>query len=69
MKNNIIKFVSRDEFEARKFPLHANLINGHLDEIAAQMLLDGEILEEKIARRARDYLKSLGNNGTDGGQE
>lgn len=65
--DNIIKFVPRVVFERRKFPLYAHSITNNLDEIAAQMLLDGEILEEKIALRAKDYLKLL-CNGTDGVQ-
>ena len=65
--NNIIKFVSRDEFEKRKCPFYAHSITNNLDEIAAQMLLDGEILEEEIAQRAKNYLKSL-SNGTNGVQ-
>ena len=64
MKNNIIKFVSRDVFEQRKCPLYQYLINDHLDEILLQAFRDGEFLDEKQTQRAMNYLNSLDNEAT-----
>lgn len=59
MKNNIIKFVSRDEFERRKFPLYAHRINNSLDEILIQLYRDGEFLDEQQTQRAKKLISKL----------
>jgi hypothetical protein len=61
MKNNIIKFVSRDIFERRKCPLYKYSITNNFDEFVAQMFLEGTELDEKNTLRATNYLKSLAN--------
>ncbi|MEI6746847.1 MAG: hypothetical protein WCL34_12865 [Methylococcaceae bacterium] len=62
--NNIIKFVSRDIFEQRKFPLYGYSITNNLDRVVAQMFLEGVDLDEKNTLRAKNYLNSLANEAT-----
>ena len=59
MKNNIIKFVSRNEFEQRKCPLHSFSIVPHLDEILLQLYRDGEFLEPNLIQRAEKLINEL----------
>jgi hypothetical protein len=59
MKNNIIKFVSRNEFEQRKFPLYGLAINDHLDEILMQLYRDGEFLEPNLILKAEKLIREL----------
>jgi hypothetical protein len=59
MKNNIIKFVSRNEFERRKCPLHAFSIVPHLDEMLIQLYRDGEFLEPHLTQRAKELIRKL----------
>lgn len=71
MKNNIIKFVSRDIFEQRKCPLHQYSITNNFDEFLAEVYLTGETLEPHLAQRAKDFISkselSAGNtNGVQG---
>ena len=47
MKNNIIKFVSRNEFERRKFPFHGYSIVPHLAEMEAQLAREAKVLGKK----------------------
>lgn len=56
VKNNIIKFVPRHVFEARKCPLYAYSITNNFDEFLAQMYLEGETLEPHLAQRAKDFI-------------
>ncbi len=59
MKNNIIKFVSRNEFEQRKFPLYGLAINDHLDEILMKLYRDGEFLEPNLILKAEKLISEL----------
>lgn len=59
MKDNIIKFVSRDVFEQRKFPLYQYRINDHLDEILMKLYRDGEYLDAHQTQKAKDLISKL----------
>lgn len=50
MKNNIIKFVSRDIFERRKFPLYGFSIVPHLAEMEEQLAREAKSLGKKKSR-------------------
>lgn len=68
MKNNIIKFVSRDIFEQRKCPLYQYSITNNFDEFLAQVYLDGETLEPHLTQRAKDFIsKSESSTGKTNG--
>ena len=59
MKNNIIKFVSRNEFERRKFPLYAFSLVPHLDEMLIKAFRDGEDLDAHLTIRAQNSIRKL----------
>ncbi|MEI7841257.1 MAG: hypothetical protein WCJ11_12235 [Methylococcaceae bacterium] len=57
--NNIIKFVSRNEFQRRKNPFHAFSIVPDLDEMLIQLYRDGEFLEPNLILRAEKLISEL----------
>ncbi len=59
MKDNIIKFVSRNEFERRKNPLNAFSLVPHLDEMLIKAFRDGEDLDAHLMERAKNYISKL----------
>lgn len=66
--NNIIKFVPRHVFEARKCPLYQFRINDHLDEMLVKLYRDGEFLDPHLTRRAIDLISKLeSSTNTDDG--
>ncbi|MEI6746371.1 MAG: hypothetical protein WCL34_10445 [Methylococcaceae bacterium] len=59
MKNNIIKFVSRNEIERRKNPLNAFSLVPHLDEMLLKLYRDGEDLAPHQIERVKKYISKL----------